>query len=205
MKKSMKKEDLVAMGLSEELADKVVSASAEELKGYIPKSRFDEVNTEKNTLKTTLAERDKQLTDLQNSAKDSDALNQQIAELIKANADAQAAHDAEIKQLKIDNAIEKALGDAGALNSKAVKALLELEGVELSEDGYVKGLDKQIEKLKGADDSKFLFKSAEPSSPQMRGASPASSHAGAPAGTDTATMTYSQMVSYLEANPGATI
>ena len=202
----MKKEDLVALGLTDEQAEQVANASAEELKGYIPKSRFDEVNTEKNTLKTTLAERDTQLTDLQKSSKDSEALNKQIAELIKANADAQAAHDAEIKQLKIDNAIEKALGDAGALNVKAVKALLELTDAELTDDGYIKGLDKQIEALKGADDSKFLFKAAaEPSNPQFKGVSPANSGAGAPAGTDTTKMTYSQMVAFLEANPGATI
>ena len=200
----MKKEDLVALGLTEELAEQVATASAEELKGYIPKARFDEVNTEKNTLKTTLAERDTQLADLQNASQDSEALNQQIAELIRANTEAQAKYDADIKQLKIDNAIEKALGDAGALNSKAVKALLELTDVELSEDGNIKGLDKQIEKLKGADDSKFLFK-AEPSNPQIHGASPANSSAGAPAGTDTTKMTYSQMVEFLEANPGATI
>lgn len=202
----MKKEDLVALGLDEELAEQVANASAEELKGYIPKARFDEVNTEKNTLKTTLADRDKQLTDLQKSSKDSESLNQQIAELIKANADAQAKYDADIKQLKIDNAIEKALGDAGALNVKAVKALLELTDAELTDDGYIKGLDKQIEALKGADDSKFLFKTtAEPSNPHIKGASPASSGTGAPTGTDVSKMTYSEMCAYLEANPGATI
>lgn len=201
----MKKEDLVALGLTDEQAEQVANASAEELKGYIPKARFDEVNTEKNTLKTTLADRDKQLEDLQKSSKDSEALKQQIADLIKANADAQAAHDAEIKQLMIDNAIEKALGDAGTLNSKAVKALLELTDAELTEDGNIKGLDKQIEKLKGADDSKFLFKAAEPSNPQIHGASPASSGTGAPAGTDTSKMTYSQLCAYMEANPGAAI
>lgn len=203
----MKKEDLVALGLDEEMAKKVASASLEELHEYVPKSRFEEVTAEKNTLKTTLAERDTQSVGLQASGKDSETLKQQIAELIKANADAQAAHDAEIKQLKIDNAIEKALGDAGALNSKAVKALLELENVELTEDGNIKGLEKQIEALKGADDSKFLFKAAEPGNPQIKGASPANTGAGNPGaqGTDTSKMTYSEMCAYLEANPGATI
>lgn len=202
----MKKEDLVALGLTDEQAEQVANASVEELKGYIPKARFDEVNTEKNTLKATLAERDTQLTDLQKASKDSEALNQQIADLIKANADAQTAHDAEIKQLKIDNAIEKALGESGALNSKAVKALLELENVELTEDGNIKGLDKQIEKLKGADDSKFLFKTSEPSNPQLKGASPANTGTGNPGtGVDTSKMTYSELCAYMEANPGATI
>ena len=42
----MKKDELIKLGLTEELAAKVESASAEELKGFIPKSRFDEVNTD---------------------------------------------------------------------------------------------------------------------------------------------------------------
>lgn len=168
----MKKEDLIALGLDEEMAKKVAAASLEELHDYVPKSRIEEVTAEKNAMKATLAERDKQLTELQAGSKDSEALNQRIAELIKANADAQAKHDAEMKQLKVDNAIEKALSEAGVLNSKATKALLDLENVELAEDGTIKGLDKQIENLKTAEDSKFLFKSTEQSQTTFKGVTP---------------------------------
>ena len=45
----MTKEQLLEMGLSEEQADKVLAAHKEELKGYIPKARFDEVNNAKKT------------------------------------------------------------------------------------------------------------------------------------------------------------
>ena len=38
----MKKEELVKLGLTEEDAEKVAKASEEELKGFVPKSRFDE-------------------------------------------------------------------------------------------------------------------------------------------------------------------
>ena len=40
----MKKEEFVALGISEELAKKAADASAEELKGFVPKTRFDEVD-----------------------------------------------------------------------------------------------------------------------------------------------------------------
>ena len=40
----MKKEDFLKLGLTEELAVKAAEASTEELKGFIPKNRFDEVN-----------------------------------------------------------------------------------------------------------------------------------------------------------------
>lgn len=38
----MRKEDFVKMGIDEETAKKLETASLEELKGYIPKARFDE-------------------------------------------------------------------------------------------------------------------------------------------------------------------
>ena len=52
----MKKEEFVALGISAELAEKAASASAEELKGYVPKSRFDEVNEEKKNLQRSIQE-----------------------------------------------------------------------------------------------------------------------------------------------------
>ena len=51
--KTMKKEDFVKLGMDEELAAKCEAASLEELKGFIPKSRFDEVNNAKNTAQVT--------------------------------------------------------------------------------------------------------------------------------------------------------
>ena len=46
----MKKEEFVKLGIDEELAKKAEAASQEELKGFIPKARFDEVNIEKKNL-----------------------------------------------------------------------------------------------------------------------------------------------------------
>jgi len=171
MVKNMKKEDLVKLGLDDETAKKVADASAEELKGFIPKARFDEVNTEKKTLETTLAERNTQLETLKNSTGDVEALKKQIETLQADNKTKDEAHAAEIKQLKLDTAIDSALTDAKAKNVKAVKALLELEGAELLEDGTVKGLTDQIKKLQGAEDSKFLF-DTEAKQTKMKGAVP---------------------------------
>ena len=57
----MKKEDLLAMGLTEEQADKVMDG----LNGdFVTKSRFNEVNTELKAARTALSERDKQLEEL---------------------------------------------------------------------------------------------------------------------------------------------
>lgn len=54
----MTKEQLLAMGLTEEQAGKVLAASTEELKGYIPKARFDELNEAKKQSEEALTARD---------------------------------------------------------------------------------------------------------------------------------------------------
>lgn len=168
----MKKEELIALGLSEEQADKVAKASNEELKGYIPKSRLDEVIKERDTYKSTLSDRDKQLEDLKKSSGDNEALKTQIADMQKANGEAIKAKDAEIAKIRMDNAVEKALSENKAKNTKAVMALLNLEGAELGEDGTVKGLSEQIDKLKADEGTAFLFDAVSESKPTVKGATP---------------------------------
>ena len=67
----MTKEELIKLGVSEEAADAVLKA----YEGYIPKSRFDEINERMKTAEKTLSERDKQLETLSKSSGDLDALN----------------------------------------------------------------------------------------------------------------------------------
>ncbi|NJP40420.1 hypothetical protein HCH52_05080 [Oscillospiraceae bacterium HV4-5-C5C] len=59
------KDALKAMGLTDEQVTKVIDAQTEDMKGYVPRSRLDEVTTEKDGLKTQLADRDKDIKALQ--------------------------------------------------------------------------------------------------------------------------------------------
>lgn len=176
----MKKEELVALGLSQEDAEKIAKASSEELKGYVPKSRLDEVIQERDTYKGTLSERDKQLENLKKSSGDNEELKQQIVQMQKENADAIKAKDQEIAKIRLDNAVEKALSENKAKNIKAVIANLDLENAELLEDGTVKGLSEQLDKLKSDEGTAFLFESETQTKPQMRGATPAAAGGTAP-------------------------
>ena len=200
----MKKEDFVKLGIDEETAKKLESASQEELKGYIPKARFDEVNNEKKKLELDVRDRDGQLETLKNSTGDVDAMKKQIEDLQKANKDAADAHAAEIKQLKIDSAIDVALGNAKAKNKIAVKALLkDMDKAELDADGAIKGLAEQIEALQKSDS--YLF-DAKDSKKQFKGAAPGESgNEDGDKGVDTSKMTYSELTAYLAENPDAKI
>lgn len=178
----MKKEDLVAMGLTEEQAEKVMGS----LDGdYVTKARFNEVNEELKTAKASVSDRDKQLEELKKSAGDNAALTQQIADLQKTNAEQKKAHEEEMRRVRIDNAADLALSGAGARNNVAAKALLAgfLETAALAEDGTVKGLDAEVRRLAEGEETSFLFeRPGKPEKPGLRGAKPAESGDLPPAG-----------------------
>ena len=151
----MKKEDFVALGLSEEQAEKAANASAEELKGFIPKSRFDEVNTAKGNAEKSYNDIKTELDKLKASAGDNAALQTQISDLQSQLKDAEAKHTAEIAEMKMSNAIREALGDT-VQDADLVAGLLDRTKLILSDDGKLTGLDEQIKGLK--ESKAFLFK-----------------------------------------------
>jgi vancomycin resistance protein YoaR len=155
---TMKKEDFLKLGFTEEQAEKAAEASAEELKGFIPKVRFDEVNNSKKQLEADIKTRDEQLEALK--AVDAEGLKAEIEKLQGENKTAKEKYEADLKKIQIDNAVEKALMGAKAKNIKAVKALLDLENAELDGES-IKGLDDQLKKLQEGEDSKFLFEATD--------------------------------------------
>jgi hypothetical protein len=200
----MTKEQLIKFGLDETLAAKVAEVWAEAVKGFIPKTRFDEVNEAKKQLETDIKARDAQLETLKKSTGDVEALKTEIANLQEANKTAKADYEAKIKQMQVDNAVTAALTGAKAKNLKAVRALLDLEKAEL--DGEtIKGLADQIKKLQEAEDTKFLFDAATTQT-KLKGAKPGESgDKDYPADKKPSEMTYTELCAYMEANPGAEI
>ena len=156
----MTKETLLGWGLSEEQAKKVLDG----LNGsFVTKARFDEVNTELTAAKNTVKERDTQLETLKKASGDTKALQDQIIQLQADNKKKDDDHAAELKNLRIGNAVELALTGARAKNNTAAKALLAgfLEKAELDETGAVKGLDDEIKKLVKDEKTAFLFEAKE--------------------------------------------
>nr|DAK25646.1 MAG TPA: minor structural protein [Caudoviricetes sp.]DAY18052.1 MAG TPA: minor structural protein [Caudoviricetes sp.] len=192
----MNKEDLLKLGLTEEQAEKVLSANTEQLKGFIPKARFDEVNNAKKQTEKDLSERDKQLEILKNSTGDIETLKQTIETLQNENKASKEQYEANISKIKLDNAIDNALGNAKAKNSRAVRALLDMEKIKF-ENETLSGLDEQLKALKEAEDSKFLFEEIkEPAKPSFSGVEPGASTGEINPGSG-APETYSQMMARL--------
>lgn len=197
----MTKEKLLEWGLTEEQAAKVM----EGLNGsFVTKARFNEVNTELTAAKNTIKERDTQLETLKKASGDTKALQDQITQLQADNKKKDADHAAELKNLKISNAVELALTGAKAKNNTAVKALLVdfIGKAELAEDGTVKGLDDEVKKLVEGKDTAFLFDTKAPDK-KFKGAKPGEKSDTPPAGDDPSKMTYDELCQYLEAHPDA--
>ena len=194
----MKKAEFIALGISEELAAKAEKASQEELKDYVEKSKHDEVVEENKTLKTSVSDRDRQLETLKASAGDNEELKKQIETMKQQNAEQEKAHKAELAQLKLDNAIENALTVAGAKNSKAVKALLDVSKVKLGEDGKLTGWDDQIKAIQKSD--AYLFNMQQKNT--FKGFQPGASSDNKPGtNVDMSKMTYEELAAYIESNP----
>lgn len=194
----MNKEDLIAMGLTEEQAKKVMDS----LDGnYVTKTRFNEVNEENKTLKKSVSDRDKQLEDLKKSSGDNEELKKQIETLQQENANQKKAHDAEMTQLRLDNAIDAALTAAGAKNIKAVRALLDTSKVKVGEDGKLTGFDDLLSAVQKSDSYLFAEKQQKQN---FKGFQPGASGNVKP-GTkvDMSKMTYEELANYIDQNPDA--
>lgn len=110
--------------------------------GYIPRSRLDEVNTQKTALKEKSDELAGQLEVLKKSAKGNEGLEKQIADLQKANTDWEAKY----QQTSLDSSIKLAV--AGKANDPAdILSFLDRTKLELGADGKVKGLDDAVAEL----------------------------------------------------------
>ncbi len=179
----MEKEKLLALGLTEEQADKVLEANKAQLEGYIPKSRFDGVNNAKKQLETDITERDKQLKTLKESAGDNEALQNKITELQNENQTAKENYEKEIAGIKLNGAIETALGTHKAKNIAAAKALLDISKISLDNENLL-GFEEQMKILKEAEDTKFLFgEEAKTETKPPAGTQPGTGNAGANPGT----------------------
>lgn len=151
------KDKLIKLGLTEELAEKVVDNLGTVLDGeYVTKARFNEVNGELKTANETIKARDKQIEDLGKDATDVEALKKEKEDLIKANKDAAKAAADQLAAERKSNAIKLELMSK-VHNADVTMNLLKLDEIVMDENGKVKsGLKEQLDGLKKTDSYLFI-------------------------------------------------
>ncbi|MFZ4452080.1 phage scaffolding protein [Salibacterium aidingense] len=151
--------------LGEELAGQVEEKLGENHKiidtkegEWIPKDKFDQINADNKELKKQLKDRDGQLANLKDQAKGNDELQKEIEELQKENKDTKDEYEQKLIQQSFDHALDRSLSSAKVRNTKAVKALLDMDTIKQDGDD-LKGLDEQLKNLK--ENEPYLFEEME--------------------------------------------
>ncbi|WP_200415946.1 phage scaffolding protein [Virgibacillus salexigens] len=153
----MKRAFLTDLGLEQETVDKIIKEhgkTVNSLKDDLDK--VDDYKQQVEDLQGQIKERDKQLETLKGSAKGNEDLEKKIKDLEDQNKQTAKEYQEKLDKQEFDFKLEKALTDARAKNPKAVKALLNEDDLKL-QDGEIKGLSDQLEKLQESDD--YLFQS----------------------------------------------
>lgn len=148
----MKRNELKELGLDEDEINKIMALNGSDIEKA--KANSAEVMEENKALKAQLEERDKDLKDLQAKAKDNSELSKSYKELQTKYDKDTAALANQLKETRLNSALDGALTKAKVRNTKAFKALLNLDEIQLK-DGELTGLDSQVKEIKQSDP--YLF------------------------------------------------
>ena len=124
------------------------------------KQEKESLETEVDSYKGQISERDKQLEDLKDKVDSEEDLKETIEALKTANKEKDDERQKLLNDQKLDYELKIALNESGARNERAVKALLDLDTVKINEDGQLTGLKEQLDNLKDSDD--YLFSGSQP-------------------------------------------
>ena len=152
----MNKKDLLDLGLDEDAVQKIIIMHGKDIEKH--KADLAARDDEAKALAAQLEEAGQAIESFK--AMDVDAIKA-AAEEWKSKAElAQQEAEQKITAVKFDHALQDALREAKARNPKAVKALLDLEKIKLSDEGGLEGLEEQLTAVKT--DNDFLFESVTP-------------------------------------------
>jgi len=193
---------LKAASLDDTAIEKIISDAGKELpKHFIPKDKYNEAVEARKQAERTVTERDQQLEDLKKSSGDAEALNAQITKLQEENNTAKAKYEAQLKDMQINAAIEKALQIAKAKHPDLLLGKIDKEKIELLADGTVKGLDDQIKPLQESYKELFEPEDTGGNQFQFKGINPFESNgSGGSGGKDTAAELGKKMAEFAKAN-----
>lgn len=150
---------------------------------HMPKNVYNELNEKYKLLETQKAESDKLLKEATEAKTASEEFKTKYEDLLKTQKADREKYEADIATAKKNNGIDLALVKAGAKNSKAVRALLDLDKITLSDKGEVVGISEQLESIKK--DNDYLFNASEPTEPSKpKFGNPAPNNQSTDAGTE---------------------
>lgn len=198
----MKTEFLKSLNLSQEVIDKIMAENGKDI--AVEQKKAEKVIQERDSYKLKAESLETQVNDANTEIQkfkdmDIDGIKKAADDWKETAEKAKADADKQISQMKFDYALSAALTGAKAKNTKAVKALLDMDGLKFN-DGKIVGLDEQLAQIKT--DNDYLFESDEPAPQFVKGTNGGSGSVG---GKKPSEMTYTELCDYMAQNPGAEI
>ncbi|NLK70001.1 MAG: scaffolding protein [Clostridiales bacterium] len=154
----MERKFLEDLGLEKDTIDKIMAENGKDIEAEKAKIK---VETEK------LTKANETIKSLQETVKKFDGVD--VEKLKKDLADAETKYNTELSAAKLNYALEARLAKEGAVNSKAVKALLDKSKISLDGDNLI-GIDEQLKVLK--EKEKWAFTQPTPDVPGVGGNPP---------------------------------
>lgn len=198
----MKTEFLKGLNLSQEVIDKIMAENGKDI--AVEQKKAEKIIQERDSYKLKAESLETQVNDANTEIQkfkdmDIDGIKKAADDWKETAEKAKADADKQISQMKFDYALSAALTGAKAKNAKAVKALLDMDGLKFN-DGKIVGLDEQLAQIKT--DNDYLFESDEPAPEFVKGTNGGSGSVG---GKKPSEMTYTELCDYMAQNPGAEI
>ena len=198
----MKTEFLKSLNLSQEVIDKIMAENGKDI--AVEQKKAEKVIQERDSYKLKAESLETQVNDANTEIQkfkdmDIDGIKKAADDWKETAEKAKADADKQISQMKFDYALSAALTGAKAKNAKAVKALLDMDGLKFN-DGKIVGLDEQLAQIKA--DNDYLLESDEPAPEFVKGTNGGSGSVG---GKKPSEMTYTELCDYMAQNPGAEI
>ncbi|UVY21073.1 MAG: minor structural protein [Bacteriophage sp.] len=135
----MEREFLEKQGLNADQISAIMTQYGKDVNGIKDgyESKLSSLNSNVETLKGQVTDRDKQIKDLSSAAKDNEELKAKFANAQKEIAESDKKYKAQLLDQKKDFAIQQALTKAGAYNNKAVMAILDADQISVDDKGNI--------------------------------------------------------------------
>ncbi|TYU82176.1 hypothetical protein FZX01_15915 [Listeria monocytogenes] len=148
----MKREDLKALGLTDEQIESVMTAHGQSVQSL--NTQIATLQQSEKELQSQVSKRDADLKKIQKDNSDNEELKAQIKDLQKENAEQETKYQESIVSIQRDSALNNLLAETKAKNPKAVAALLDNDKI-VFKDGELSGAKEQLEALQKSDG--YLF------------------------------------------------
>lgn len=123
----------------------------------VAKAKYLEAQKKADELESKLSERDKKLNEIDKASISTATLQDEINMLKGENAKISIEYEKRIRSMALENALSAELAKHRVKNPVAIRALLDMDSIILSE-GKLRGINKQIQTIKATDG--YLFESS---------------------------------------------